>query len=77
MAALELAVRIPAGRETEAAAELAACTPAATRAILRQFAAALLARLETAENSILVLDLPAEMVARIAQEAGTPARPAG
>jgi len=66
MAALEIAVRIPAGQESDAARELAARTPAAMTASLRAFAAALVGQLETAEHSVLVLDLPQAEVERLA-----------
>lgn len=65
MASLELAVRIPEGRESDAAREVARCIPAAMRATMLRFAAAVVAQLESAEHSVLVVDLPAAQVERL------------
>ena len=70
--ALEVSLRIPAGQETEAAAELVACTQAGTtRPILAAFAAALVSALESqGDRRVVVLDLPAAVAQRVVADLG-------
>lgn len=70
MATLELAVRVPAGQESAAADALVARIPSGTATVLLRFAAALVARLESAEHSVVVLDLPAPAVAKVLADLG-------
>jgi hypothetical protein len=69
--ALEFAMSIPEGHESQAAAELVAHSPAETRAILRAFAASLVSALEAqGDRRVVVLDLPAAVAERVVRDLG-------